>query len=110
MQTAFLHTTGISQRVFLAHYVEELVFNQSFKFVLIPKTIKYDAHCNDFGPMNMSCIFHFIRMLDRLLVSYHDTVTTVSLSFASILEDAPLRMQSVADLYFSPLLKIFLHS
>jgi hypothetical protein len=72
METTFLHTTGISGRFYFAQYVEGLTFDSNFKSFTLPKKIKYVAYCDDFGPMNMSCIVDFIRMLDSLLATYKD--------------------------------------
>jgi hypothetical protein len=32
----------------------------------------YEAYCDDFGPMNMSCIVEFIRLLDSLMEAWTD--------------------------------------
>ncbi len=70
MDTTFLHATGISGRVYLAQYVEGFTFDETFKCFCLPQNIKYDAYGDDFGPMNMSCIVDFIRMLDTLLATW----------------------------------------
>jgi cell division cycle 14 len=69
METTFLHTTGISKQSYLAQYADGFMFSSNFKCFHLPKRIKYDAYCDDFGPMNMSCIVDFIRLLDTLLES-----------------------------------------
>jgi cell division cycle 14 len=72
MEKPFLQTTGISEKVVLAQYVEGLVFGVNFKCTYLPRRIKYHAYCDDFGPMSMYCIVDFIRTLDTLLDSLVD--------------------------------------
>ena len=68
----FLYTTGISEQLYPAQYVDRFVFEECFKCFYLPQTIRYDAFCDDFGPMNMSCIVDIVRLLDTLLVEWVD--------------------------------------
>jgi cell division cycle 14 len=62
----FLHPTAVG-RVYLAQYTECLSFAESFEIFTLDSSIAYQGYCDDFGPMNMSCIIDFIRLLDAKL-------------------------------------------
>ena len=42
-------------------------FGGSFEVFALDSSISYEGYCDDFGPMNMSCIVDFIRLLDAKL-------------------------------------------
>jgi len=56
-------------RVYIAQNVNTSVGN-GYRCLRIPTNIQYYSFCDDFGPMNMACIFRFIDCLDNELESY----------------------------------------
>ena len=59
-----MHSTAVN-RVYLAQYIQRLLLNDSFETFSLDSSISYQGYCDDFGPMNMSCIIDFIRLLDE---------------------------------------------
>ena len=62
----FMHSTAVG-RVFLAQYAECLRANNDFEIFTLDGSISYQGYCDDFGPMNMSCIIDFVRLLEAKL-------------------------------------------
>ena len=58
----FLHVIH-DNRVYLGQGVKDLSFDRTFQCIDLAN-IKYEAYCDDFGPMNMSSTIEFIQLLD----------------------------------------------
>ena len=67
----FLHAV-ISEQVYLGQDLSDLAFNGQFRCLHLSGAFRYDAYCDDFGPMNMSSVIEFIRLMDTELASYPD--------------------------------------
>ena len=68
--TAFIHATGISSRVFFSQHLDIQAYGGSFRSFRLDDTIQYWPYCDDFGPMNLACVVHFIRSIDAELASF----------------------------------------
>ena len=62
----FPHSTIIG-RVYLTQGTDCLPLIEPFHLFTLDSSISYQGFCDDFGPMNMSCIVDFIRLLDAKL-------------------------------------------
>ena len=54
-------------RFYIAQGIDQLPVSNKFRVFKPDPNIEYCAFCDDFGPMNMSCISKFIRQLDTEL-------------------------------------------
>ena len=62
---SLLHVV-LDDQIYLGQSVKDLTLDESFR-VLDLTEIKYEAYCDDFGPMNMSSTIEFIQRLDSEL-------------------------------------------
>ena len=57
-------------RFYIAQGIDQLPDSDKFRMFTPDPAIKYFAFCDDFGPMNMSCISQFVRQLDQELAEH----------------------------------------
>jgi hypothetical protein len=67
----FLRSTA-ADRVYITQYTDCLSFGESFRLFELDGSISYQGYCDDFGPINMSCIIDFVRLLDAKLNGWPD--------------------------------------
>ena len=56
--------SAVNDRLYLMQNVDEKKVLKSFRFFRPACAVGYQPFCDDFGPMNMSCIVDFIKCLD----------------------------------------------
>ena len=61
--------SAINDRLYIAQNVDESKLPSSLIRFRTQSAISYNAYCDDFGPMNMSCIVDFISDLEATLAS-----------------------------------------
>ncbi len=71
-ESTFIQPTGISNRLYVAQYVEHFRYHESFHAFYLNSHISYHPFCDDFGPMNMACIVDYIRLIDSKLEDFPD--------------------------------------
>mmetsp|Transcript_65775 Transcript_65775/g.176226 ORF Transcript_65775/g.176226 Transcript_65775/m.176226 type:complete len:431 (-) Transcript_65775:49-1341(-) len=54
---------SFTDRIFLAHERDRKLFTSDM--LVFTKTFKYDPYCDDFGPLNLSCVYRFCETLIR---------------------------------------------
>jgi cell division cycle 14 len=60
----------VVDRVCIAQYIDKFRSTHKFRCFQPQTVLQYDAFCDDFGPMDLSCITRFIQMLDHELQAY----------------------------------------
>ena len=56
--------------LYLGQLVKDLSLHDEFRCVHFAHFVRYEAYCDDFGPMNMSSTISFIRLLDAEIASF----------------------------------------
>lgn len=56
---------SFTDRVFLAHERDRKLFSNDM--IVFTKTFKYDPYCDDFGPLNLSCVYRFCEIIVQKL-------------------------------------------
>ena len=62
----------LKDKLFLAQCVDGLIFGEEFRCFRPVDACSYEPYCDDFGPVNMSSVVHFIRQLDAAFAAYPD--------------------------------------
>ena len=60
----------VLKNLYLAHNIQGLTFNSQFRIFENLQCIEYYAYCDDFGPMNMSAIIEFVKLLDAEITNF----------------------------------------
>jgi hypothetical protein len=68
----FIHPV-IDHEVYLAQQVDGLSFAPAFRCFRPKEALRYEAYCDDFGPMNMASIVDFTKLLDAERKAFPDT-------------------------------------
>ena len=63
----------VNDRVYIAQNIDGFHFNESFVCFRPTKAMQYDSFCDDFGPVNISCVARFIKSLDNSLNSFPES-------------------------------------
>ena len=58
------------KNLYIAQYVHSIRFGEPFRCFRLKDSIKYQPFCDDFGPMNLSCIARFIEAVDEELSTF----------------------------------------
>jgi cell division cycle 14 len=62
----------IKDRLYLANSSDETNFGDEFRCLRPVEALSYVPYCDDFGPVNMSSVVHFIHQLDAEFAAYPD--------------------------------------
>jgi cell division cycle 14 len=65
---AFLHCL-FQGRLFLAQGVDDIVFGGSYRCLRPANEMRYDAYCDDFGPVNMASVIDFVKLVENELAT-----------------------------------------
>ena len=67
-QTTTLMQPVIEDRLYIVQGIDSLPMSDTFRWFRPHASIKYHPLCDDFGPMNMSCVISFAQQLEEELV------------------------------------------
>ena len=62
----------IRDQLFLAHCIDGVTFGDAFRCFRPVEALSYEPYCDDFGPVSMSSVVHFIQQLDAEFAAYPD--------------------------------------
>ena len=62
---------ALEERVYIAQGVDYLPSGHQFR-LFKPEDVEYEPFCDDFGPMNMSSVVHFIEQLQAEMEAHPD--------------------------------------
>ena len=63
-------TSTIKNRLYIAQNIDVGRLGRSFKLFSPKKSLQYRAFCDDFGPLNLSCVVDFVNTLELQLSSF----------------------------------------
>ena len=61
-QTLYQHV--LMNKIYVAQNIDSSTLGDEFLAFETAKVLRYFPFCDDFGPMNMSCVVKFIELLD----------------------------------------------
>ena len=62
----------VQNRLYIAQALESNSLDESFICFRPRHALRYEPCCDDFGPLNMSCVANFIKSLDKCINSFPD--------------------------------------
>jgi cell division cycle 14 len=72
MQDTPQKLSPVHERLYIAQNINKFKLQHLFRCFHLEKEIQYEPYCDDFGPMDMSCVAHFIKSLDKTFTAFPD--------------------------------------